>query len=260
MKKILFVFAVFSCIVSGCKKVKRLSYQGVFKLAKQTISGGEKDTTWIKEQVKIYTDHDYIYAGVAADSSMRMGIGSYELDSGNRVDEHNIFNNKALDSTQIFVVSIAQTNTGFIGTVPEWGHTKGTQYKLTEEYIKQPLTGPSVLDGVWGLNKIYRVKGEDTAIQQETKFKVFWRGHSMFIHRYPVNAVSSQYKDGFGYGMFSLRNNTLYEKEEMAIPADLTSRELVSKVTLNHKEYTQVLTDPKTNEQIIEVYKRLRTY
>ena len=260
MKKILIAVVLFSCIVSGCKKVKRLSYQGVFKLEKQTISGGKKDTTWIREQMKIYTDRNYIYAGIAADSSLRMGIGSYELDSGNRIDEHNIFNNKALDSTQIFVVSITQTNKGFTGNVPDWSHLNGTQYKLTEEYTKVPLAGRSILDGAWNLDKMYHVKGKDTSIQQETKFKVFWGGHYMFIHRYPVNAVGSQYKDGFRYGMFELRNNVLHEKETMGVPFDRADRDLNSKVIINKKEYTQVFIDPETKGQTIEVYKQLVEY
>ncbi|HTD41506.1 MAG TPA: hypothetical protein VK671_12845, partial [Mucilaginibacter sp.] len=108
--------------------------------------------------------------------------------------------------------------------------------------------------------KMYRVKGRDTSVQHETKFKVFWGGHCMFIHRYPVNAVGSQYKDGFGYGTFSLKNNVLTEKEKMAVPVDLADREFNSKVTLNNKEYTQVFADPKTEEQTTEVYKRLREY
>ena len=179
MKKVLIFAILISCIFLGCKKVKKVSYAGVFKLEKQTISGGQRDTTWIKEQMKIYTDQNYIYAGITADSSVRIAIGSYELGSRDTIVEHNIFNSRALDSTQIFVVSITKKNNGFTSVIPEWARTGSVRYKLTEEYSSIPLTGPSALDGVWELDKMYHVKGKDAVVQHETKFKVFLRGHFM---------------------------------------------------------------------------------
>src|SRR5882757_4317964 len=132
MKKVLTFVVLVSCIFWGCKKVKKISYAGVFKLEKQTISGGGKDTAWIKDQMKIYTNQNYIYGGIAADSSVHIGVGSYALDSNNRIDEHNIFNSRALDSTQISVVSIAKKKDGFISAVPEWARTGPVWHKLTE--------------------------------------------------------------------------------------------------------------------------------
>ena len=261
MKKILIGAALLSCLLSGCKKVQRLSYSGVFKLEKQTISDGNKDTTWIRKQMKVYTDRNYIYGGMASDSSIRIGIGSYELDSGNRVVEHNIFNSKALDSTQIFVVSVKKTNAGFVAVVPDWGRTKYTTFKLTEEYSKLPLGGSSALDGVWELDEIYRVKGKDTARQHETKFKVFWRGHSLFIHRYSVAPVGDQYKDGFGYGTFSLKNNILCESEKMASQINRVNRSFNTRVTFSGPDkFLQLFTVPGTHEQTTELYKRIRQF
>jgi hypothetical protein len=261
MKKVITFAVLISCILGGCKKVKKISYAGVFKLEKQTISGGGKDTTWIKKQMKIYTDQNYIYGGIAADSSAHIGVGIYELDSNNRIDEHNIFNSRALDSTQIFVTSIAKKKDGFISTVPEWARTGPVLYKLTEEYTSLSLTGPSVLDGIWELDKVYKVKGKDTTVQHETRFKVFWKGHFMFIHRYPVDALGTKFKDGFGYGDFNLKGNTLTEEEKMSSYKELIVQKFDTKITLKGDEkYTQVVNDNKTYQQTIEIYKRIRKY
>jgi len=259
MKKILIIAILLTGTMAGCKKVKTISYAGVFKLNKQIISNGRWDTTWIKEQAKIYTDRYYIYSGLSADSSVRFGFGTYELEAGNTVAEHNIFNSKALDSAQIFVVHVKQTHKGFTGTVPEWARSGSSVYKLTEDYSKVALSPASELDGVWELNKIYWVKGKDTIRQHRNQFKVFWRGHFMFIHRYPVDPVGAQLKNGFGYGKFALKGNKLMETEEMSSHAELINRNFLLKVTIKADEYTQVLNDPKTNMQTTEIYKRIKS-
>jgi hypothetical protein len=241
--------------------VKKISYAGVFKLEKQTIRGGERDTSWIKEQIKIYTDQNYIYAGIAADSSIRIAIGSYELGSSDTIVEHNIFNSRALDSTQIIVVAIAKKNNGFISTVPEWARSGPLRYKLMEEYSSIPLTGPSSLDGVWELDKMYHVKGKDTTVQHETRFKVYWRGHFMLIHRYAVDELGTKFKDGFGYGDFSFKDNTLSETENISSHAELINQKTSTKIIFKgNNEYTQILNDESTHQQTTEIYKRLRKY
>jgi hypothetical protein len=261
MKKVLIFAILISCIFWGCKKVKKVYYAGVFKLEKQTISGGQHDTSWIKEQMKIYTDQNYMYAGIAADSSVRIAIGSYELGSSDTIVEHNIFNSRALDSTQIFVVAIAKKNNGFISTVPEWARTGLVGYKLTEEYSSIPLTGPSALDGVWELDKMYQVKGKDTVVLHETKFKVFYRGHFMFIHRYATDELDTKFKDGFGYGDFSFKDNILGETEKMSSHAELINQKINTKITLTgDNEYTRILNDERTHQRTTEIYKRLRKY
>jgi len=258
MKKILIVIVLLSCMGAGCKKVKMISYSGVFKLNKQTISSEGWDTTWMQEQAKIYTNRYYMYSGLSSDSDVRFGFGTYELETKKSIAEHNIFNNKALDSAQVFVVQMNQTPNELTAIVPEWARSKSASYKLTENYIKVPSTGTSVLDGAWELNKLYSVKGNDTTMQRETQFKMFWQGHFMFIHRYPVDPVGTQYKNGFGYGQFALKNNTLDETVEMASHQDLVNKNLIIHVKLKTNEYTEEFNDPKTNLQTIKIYKRIR--
>ncbi|MDB5023277.1 MAG: hypothetical protein JWP78_1032 [Mucilaginibacter sp.] len=258
MKKILICTALLGCMTSGCKKIERIYYSGIFKLDKQVVSGGGKDTALAKEQMKIYTDHNYMYAGMAPDSSVAVGVGSYELDSGNRIVEHNIFNNRALDSAQIFVVLINKTDNGRTEVIPDFAANKNVKYKMTEGYVKLPVMGASNLDGVWNMDEAFRVKGKDTLKQQQTQFKVFWRGHFMFIHHYPIGALGAEYKNGFGYGTFSLKNDTLNEEDKMSSHAILLNRKFVIKIIFNGKDkYSQITRDPKTKEQTTEIYRRL---
>ena len=80
----------------------------------------------------------------------------------------------------------------------------------------------------------------------------------MFIHHYPVNAVGNEYKNGFGYGTFSLKNSTLSEVNELSNHVELLHNKSTAKISFKGKdEYTQVTTDPRTNEQVTETYKRL---
>jgi len=88
MKRIIIYAALLSCAILGCKKTGKLSQAGVYKLAKQTVSGGGKDSTYERTQIKIYTDDHFMYAGMTPDSSIGFGVGTYTLDTGNRIIEH----------------------------------------------------------------------------------------------------------------------------------------------------------------------------
>jgi hypothetical protein len=260
MKKILIYAALLSFTVYGCRKVERVSYSGVFKLEKQVIKGGERDTLMERSKIKIYTDYHYMYAGVSTDSLVRFGLGTYQIDTANSIDEHNIYNNRALDSTQIFVVTITKNTKGRTQFIPDFGNYQGIRYTLTEDYAQLPATaGISALDGVWEMKKVFWVKGKDTTHQLQTQFKLFWHGHFMFIHRYPIKDAGTEYMNGFGYGTFGLTGNTLTENEELSSHTALVNRSFAIKVTFNGKNaYTQVTTDPQTGIQTTEVYERLR--
>jgi len=258
MKKILIAVFLLSCVIAGCKKVKTISYAGVFKLNKQIVSDGRWDTTWMKEQAKIYTDRYYMYSGLSSDSDSRFGFGTYEIGPNQTVVEHNIFNNKALDSAQIFVLQMKQSASGLTAIVPDWARSKTTSYKLIEDYAKVPSSGSSPLDGVWELDKLYSVKGHDTTQQRETQFKIFWQGHFMLIRRYPIDPVATKYKNGFGNGKFTLKNNTLDETTEMSSQKALVNKNLTIPVGLKSNEYTEEFKDTTTNLQTIAIYKRIR--
>src|SRR5580704_7398179 len=125
MKRILIVAALLSCIIYGCKKKEKVSQAGVYKLEKQMASGGGKDTTYKRTQIKIYTDKYFMYSGMAPDSSVGFGVGSYKPDTGARVIEDNIYSSGALDSTKKFDLDITNTDKGYTQVIPDLMVVKG---------------------------------------------------------------------------------------------------------------------------------------
>ncbi|MGZ3810858.1 MAG: hypothetical protein ACXVB0_03470 [Mucilaginibacter sp.] len=260
MKKILIYAVLLSCVIYGCKKTVKINQAGVYKLEKQMASGGGKDTTYARTQIKIYTDQHFMYAGMAPDSSVGFGVGAYSLDTGNRIIERNIYSSQYLDSSKSFNVLVsARTDKGYTQVIPDLAVVKGVKYKLIEDYTKLPTSDTSFLDGVWKLDKTFWVKGKDTLKQNETQFKIFWGGHFMFIHRYPLDKAATKFKNGFGYGDFSFKNGTLSEEDQMSSHSVLLHRKFAIQITFNgNDEYSQVINDPKTNEQTTEIYRRIK--
>jgi hypothetical protein len=102
MKKILIYAALLSCLILGCKKKEKSSepsQAGVYELEKQVLSRGGKDSTIKRTQIKIYTDRHYMYASIVPDSSVGFGVGTYTLDSANKITERSIYSSRALDSS-----------------------------------------------------------------------------------------------------------------------------------------------------------------
>lgn len=259
MKKILIYTALLSCIIWGCKQTKKISQAGVYKLDKQMVKGGTIDTTYARSQIKIYTDDHFIYAGMAPDSSVGFGVGSYQLDTGNTIIERGIYSSRALDSAQQFHLVVTRTDSGYTQVIPDIAVIKGKKYKMIEQYTKLPSKDTSFIDGVWKLSKTFWVKGKDTLKQTETQFKVFWGGHFMFIHRYPADAAATKFKNGFGYGDFTLKHDTLTEEDQMTSHPMLLNRTFAIKITFNGSdEYSQVINDSKTHEQTTEIYRRVK--
>jgi len=231
----------------------------VYKLEKQMVSGGGKDTVYKRTQIKIYTDRYFMYAGIAPDSSVGFGVGTYTLDTGNKIIERNIYSSGYLDSSKSFNVLLTRKDSGYTQVIPDLIVLKGMKYKLIEDYTKLPSSDTSFLDGVWKLDRTFWVKGKDTLKQNETQFKIFWGGHFMFIHRYPLDKAATKFKNGFGYGTFSFKQDTLTEEDEMSSHAVLVNRKFAIRIKFNgNDEYSQVINDPKANEQTTEIYRRVK--
>ena len=216
MKRIIIYAALLSCVLPGCKHSPRLSQAGVYKLVKQTVSGGGKDSTYARTQIKIYTDHNFMYAGMTPDSSIGFGAGSYSVDTGNRIIEHRIYTSSTLDTPRTFHLKITPTDSGYLQTIPAMAAIKGVQYDLNEQYTRLPLGDSSVLDGLWKLDKIFSVKGKDTTVEQATQFKIFWKGSVMFITRYPADKAATKFNYCYGSGSFSFKGNQLEEDIQMS--------------------------------------------
>ena len=153
MKKTLFYAALLSCSILGCKKKEQLSQAGVYKLEKQMVSGGGRDSIYGRSQIKIYTDHYFMYAGMVPDSSVGFGIGSYTLDKGNSITEHNVFSSGILDSARTFKLKVTRKDSTFSQVIPALAVIKGVKYDLEEDYRKLPSGDTSTMDGLWKMEK-----------------------------------------------------------------------------------------------------------
>jgi len=260
MKRILMLAALISCIIFGCKKKEKVSQAGVYRLDKQMASGGGKDTVYKRTQIKIYTDKYYMYAGMAPDSSVGFGTGAYNLDTGNRILERNIYSSGALDSSRSFNLMVTRKDSGYTQVIPGLAVVKGVKWDLKEDYSRIAGTDTSVLDGLWKLDKTTWVKGKDTTKGNQTQFKIFWGGHFMFVHRYPLsNGANQTFKNGFGYGTFSFKSDTLTEEEEWSSHSVLVGRRFSIKISMQgNDEYWQVIDDQKTGVKTTEIYKRVQ--
>jgi hypothetical protein len=201
-----------------------------------------------------------MYSGMAPDSSVGFGTGAYNLDTGSRITERNIYSSGYLDSSKSFNLVIKRTDSGYMQIIPSIAIIKGVKYDLTERYSKvQTLPDTSVLDGLWKLYRTFWVKGKDTTKQNETQFKIFWAGHFMFVHRYPLDQASTKFKNGFGYGTFSFKRDTLTEEDETSSHSVLVGHKFAIKIMLTTRdEYQQVINDAKSGVQTTEIYRRVQ--
>ena len=258
MKRTIIYAALLIFVIFGCKHAETpIAQTGVYKLEKQMVSYGKKDTVYARVQVKVYTPDHFMYASLAPDSSVGFGVGSYTLDSANKITEHNIYSSRVLDTPRSFNLQVSRTDSGYTQVIPDMATVNGIKYKMTEIYSKVKSTDTSALDGLWKMSETYLVTGKDTVKQNTTQFKVFQAGHFMFVHRYPVDKAATQFKNGFGYGAFTLKNDTLSEEDEISNHTVLLNKTFAIKITFKGKdEYSQVITG--LSGQSIEVYKRLK--
>jgi hypothetical protein len=259
MKRILIYAVLLSCPILGCRKKEKLPLIGVYKLEKQRITGGGTDSTYSRKQVKIYTAHNFIYAGMTPDSTVGFAVGTYKSDTGNRIIEHEFFSSFNLKASRTFKVDITMKDSGYSQKIPDLAVIKGVKYDLFEDYTRLPAGDTSKLDGLWRMDKAYILKGKDTVNLQDTQYKIFWGGHFLYIHSLPIDKAATKFKSGFGFGNFSFKDNMVTEQDQMSNDTGVLNHKFVVKTTFNgNDEYTQVINFPKNNEQSVEIYKRVK--
>jgi hypothetical protein len=260
MKSVLFYAALLTCvIVIGCNKKRSVSLVGVYKLDNQKITGGGTDSAYSRTQVKIYTHHNFIYAGMTPDSTVGFAVGTYRPDTGNTIIEHEFFSSFNLNASRTFHVMIRMKDSGYTQTIPDISIIKKVKYDLIEDYTRLPAGDTSKLDGLWKMDKAYLVKGKDTVKQQNTQYKIFWGGHFLYIHSLPDDKTATKFKSGFGFGTFTFKDNTITELDQISSDKGVLNRTFkVSTVFTGNDEYTQVINDASNNQQSVEIYKRVK--
>jgi hypothetical protein len=258
MKRILFYAALLSCPILGCKKTEKSSIIGIYQMEKQRIIGGGTDSTYLKTQIKIYTSHNFIYAGMTADSVVGFGVGRYKADTGNTIIEKEFYSSYRLDTSRNFKLLITMKDNGFSEKIPSIAVIKGAKYDLSEDYTRLTTGDSSKLDGLWKMGETIYVKGKDTSKVPVTQYKIFWGGHFLFAGRYPTDKTATKFKSTFGYGSFDLKGNDLSEEDQISNSTTVLNHKFKIKITFKgDAEYTQVIDDEKNQQQTIETYKRV---
>jgi len=259
MKRILFYAALLSCLLTGCKKNKNLSMTGVYKLEKQWISGGGDDSVYKKTQIKIYTGHQFIYAGMTPDSVVSFGVGNYKADTGNRIIENEFYSSFRLDTSRAFNVDITSSDKGFNQKIAAIATLKGVKYDLMEDYSKMPSGDTTKLDGLWKMTQSYLVSGKDTLKKEVTQYKIFQGGNFLFAGRYLVDKTTNKFKSNYGFGSFSLNGTDLVEENTIASDVSALKRKFNIKIAFSSdNEYTQVIADANGKQQSVETYVRVK--
>jgi hypothetical protein len=186
------------------------SMSGVYELRSISYKGGNMDTSFpAQNQFKIYADKYYMYGTTRPDSSAFFGFGTYQLND-TIVLEQNVFNSYALDSASEAILKITKTDTGYKQTISGI-MMQGTTYDVGETYRLINESGTSDLDGVWEQTSFVNITGSDTTVIRNKQFKIYKGGYFMWIHYYPTDNQDSSYRKGYGYGRFTLKDNTVTE-------------------------------------------------
>jgi hypothetical protein len=162
-----------------------------------------------QNQFKIYTDKYYMYGTTRPDSSAFFGFGTYQFND-TIVLEKSVFNSYASDSASETILKITKLDTGYKQTISGI-MMQGTAYDVGETYRVLKESESSDLDGVWEQNSFANITGSDTTVIRNKQFKIYKGGHFMWIHYYPAGNRDSSYKKGYGYGRFTVKNNTVTE-------------------------------------------------
>ena len=157
-----------------------------------------------------------------------------------------------------FKLKITPKDSGYFQTIPAMAAIKGVKYDLNEQYIKLPAGDSSALDGLWKIYSGYNVKGTDTLKQEATEYKIFWKGYFMYMQHCMGGKTPADAKNAFGYGSFSFAKDTLSGEIKMSNNPALVGQKFAVSLKLNGIEFTQIMTDPKTKVQMVEIWKRVR--
>lgn len=244
----------------SCKEstTETVSQAGVYKNVSYRYVSATIDTTITDlQQVKIYTPTHFIYANLAADSSVGFGFGSY-MQQHAKITENSIYNGTSLDTAADFTLEIQREQNGYTQVIPDI-RVGGVSYKLTEKYVTIPSTGPSPLDGAWEQTHAITITGNDTTTVQQKHFKVYQGGHFMFVHRYPVDSAGTKFSNGFGFGTFTMDGESVIETNSLSNYSFILQKPITVTVKLNGTDaFVQTIADTANKSISMEYFKRVK--
>jgi hypothetical protein len=228
---------------------------GIYTLESISYKGGEMDTSFAAEnQVKIYTDKYYMYGTTRADSSAFFGFGTYAIKDSTIV-EKSIYNSVALDTSSETTVKISRSPSGYT-QLQKGVKMQGTAYDVGETYKMIPMGSATELDGVWEQVSFINIIGTDTTIIRNRQFKIYQGRHFMWIHRYPADSANQKFNKGYGFGTFTIKDNSISEILTASNYKEIINAPITVSYTLNGTDEL-FLTFNDGNSITTETYRRL---
>ncbi len=261
MKTILFCCVVIA--IAGCTNAVDLStiIPGTYSMKSQTLNDGNKDTRYTElKQLKIYTDHFFMYTQVnPGDSVSAFGVGSFVAGKKDSLTENVIYSasdtsfNAAPASYRLHI----DLTTGGYKQIIKGIVFDGKKTTLTEEYSRIGTKASSPLDGVWKEIKGYSVNGTDTVVYNRTQYKAFYSGYFMFGHS--VKDSTGKTRTGMGFGTFEMEgNNKLMETDLNSTYSIIAGQSFNIDVSMDGTDnYHQTITNSDGSKSV-EFYERVK--
>jgi hypothetical protein len=237
------------------------SMQGAYTMLSQKINSNGKDSTMDVQQLKIYTDHHFMYAhSLPGDSLGNYGIGRYTMNNG-KVTEYSMYTGANGEHMDTFDVSITKNPEGYMQVINFPPDNQGNKFILTETYRNDSKNMKSPLDGAWKMTKvtIYPKDGQPTVVDHPTQYKVYQSGHYMFGAT-QLDSATKKPVSSYGYGTFTMdgpdkitetATNSTFKSSLVGNPVQL-------KIAMKGKDqYAQTIVWPD-GTKTVEEYERLK--
>ena len=261
MKSLLPFVAIVFFACKGNPEAENINMIGTYKIVSNSVKSDTEDTTYTnRNQLKIYTDEYMMYANWNSDDSISgFGIGSYGINHDTLIENvvYSARDTMIYDAESSFILTIEQTPTGYVQTIPEMTTARGSKYTLKEDYERVGTGAKSSLDGAWRLDKRMEITGTDTVNIEQTQYKAFWSGYFIWGNTY-TDSLGKK-RTGIGYGTFEMVGpDKLKENMMSSTFAEVRGQAFDINIDMNGPDvYIQTINHPSGTKSV-ESYVRLK--
>jgi hypothetical protein len=235
------------------------SMKGAYRLTRQLVNDGSKDSVMQIQQLKIYTDRYMIYAHpIPNDSLADYGIGTYET-KGNNVYENVFYTSAGGAHNDTIKLDITKKGNGY-SQVIKFPTDSGQTFILVEDYDNVSKKIKTPLDGAWKQTQsIYISKDGKADSSKTTQFKVYESGHFIWANTVQDSATNKP-RSAYGYGTFEMKNKNQAVELNMnsTYKTDLVQKPVTLQIDLMGKDNFKQTIEWPSGEKLIEYYERLK--
>jgi hypothetical protein len=236
------------------------SMKGAFLLTMQKGRQDNKDTMMDIKQLKIYTDHYFMYAHpLPGDTSGNFGIGTYTIQNG-KLTEHSFYTSDGGVQDNKFEVNIAKSPGGYSQVINFPPDAHGSIFVLTETYKDVSTNAASALDGAWKMTATtsYSKDGKATVTNKPLQYKVYQSGHFIFGGT-QTDPATKKTVANIGYGTYIVGGeNEITETPMNSSYKDIIDVSVKLKLTFKGKDHYQQTILWTDGSKLVEEYERLK--